>query len=83
VTGANSGLSRAGRINVLVAHNPPCADISAKRVFALQTRAPIHLQEMMDCKVKPGNDHAVDYSRNSWARSQRHPRPISEFQNLG
>jgi len=26
----------------------------------------IHLQETMDCRVKPGNDEAVDKFGNDW-----------------
>jgi hypothetical protein len=36
-------------------YNPSCAGL---------TRASIHLQEMMDCRVKPGNDSTADNSLN-------------------
>jgi hypothetical protein len=39
----------------LVAYNPSCAGL---------TRASIHLQETMDCRVKPGNDNTADNSLN-------------------
>jgi hypothetical protein len=49
-----------------------------KREARLRARDPrIHLQEMMDCRVKPGNDDIPDNSPDIRADIHRHQRYIN------